>query len=626
MSRPTILALMGSLLLTLVFAYPLSVSPASTALDLGPDTRLFLWTLGWDTHALTHAPLALFDANIFFPEPRTLAYSEHQLGSALIAAPFLLATGDPLLAMNVTLLLSCALSGFGAFVLARELGLGVPASALCGVVFAFTPPRFMRLGQLHLATVQWIPFCLAFLHRYARGGTTRHAVAAALLFTAQAWTGGQSGLFLALAGLAWCLYSVLSGAFAPQSSWIRDGAIAIAVVLVLNVPFALPYFRVRGELGLERSVNEALVWSPNIESFAASPSHVHRLVRQGLGWEDRVSEHAKAFLFPGLLPLVLGIGALFARSKAPPAPPGRRTRWLDTLVLATAALAILIEAAGGIRLGPLSASGGGRALVLALALLGARLALDRNTRFGAGLQSSFRRWAKARMGLPAGLYVAVFGLSVWASLGPRFGLYEALYHVLPGFDFIRVPSRLTILSVLALAILAGFGLERWTSGRPLLAASLGVLTLVELASFPLDVQAYAIRPSAMDLWLARDPRPGAVAVFPIPDPAQEVSSARRHSAYMLGSTAHYRPLINGYSGFTPPEHESLFRVLADFPNQLGLSRLRDLGVRFAVFHRDGFDDAAWAELDQRSSRMGLERVASFDEGRVYEIGGSGSSR
>ena len=149
--------------LTGVFTTPLSLHPASEALDLGPDTRLFLWTLGWDVHAFQRQPLAIFDANIFYPQSGTLAYSEHQIGSALLAAPVLAAGGNPLLAMNLIVLLACALSGIGAFFLGRELGLGWFGAFVCGIVFAFTPPRFFRLGQLHLATVQWIPFCLALI-------------------------------------------------------------------------------------------------------------------------------------------------------------------------------------------------------------------------------------------------------------------------------------------------------------------------------------------------------------------------------------------------------------------------------------------------------------------------------
>ena len=147
-------------------------------MPLSADTRLFLWTLSWDVHALLHQPLRLFDANIFHPEPRTLAYSEHLVGSALLGAPFLLATDNPVLALNVVVLLSCVLSGAGTFLLARQLGISTAGAFAAGVIFAFAPPRFTRLAQLHLATVQWIPFCLAFVHAYLQRGRRRDLLVA----------------------------------------------------------------------------------------------------------------------------------------------------------------------------------------------------------------------------------------------------------------------------------------------------------------------------------------------------------------------------------------------------------------------------------------------------------------
>jgi len=605
--------------LTILFAIPLSTAPATSALDLGPDTRLFLWTLAWDAHALASAPFAIFDANIFYPEPRTLAYSEHQIGSALIASPIIYLTNDPLLAMNLVLLLSCMLSGVGAFVLARELGLSSPAAWLCAVIFAFSPPRFFRLGQLHLATVQWIPFCLALVHRYAKGGSRRHIIGAALLFTLQAWSGGQSGLFLATAVVGLGAYLVATGHFRPPKCWKRDFAYASVIVLALNVPLALPYLTVRGELGLERTIDEALVWSPNIESFVASPTHAHRLARQALGWDPRVSEQAKAFLFPGLMPLVMCALAFVARKRVASAPKLSAVHVLDALILTGVAIAVIIEAAGGVRIGPLSASSGGRALVLVGALLCVRIALDRRSRPGKGLRAHWTAWAEARMGVPASFYVALLVFSVWASLGPRYGLYEALYNVVPGFDFIRVPSRLTLLSVLAIAVLAGFGIESWTRGRRLLPYLLSAITLAELAAFPLDAPAYAVTISAMDTWLSEHDAQGAVAVFPIPDPREDVASARSHSSYMLSSTVHFRSLVNGYSGFIPESHRELYLVLTRFPSDDGAASLRALGTRFVVFHRSGYDDTEWRRIEESAVQFGMVRRASFPEGLVFEL-------
>jgi hypothetical protein len=135
--------------LTLGMAWPLSAHPGSTVLPLGADTNLFLWTIGWDLHAIVHQPFSIFDANIFYPLPHTLAYSENAIGSALLAAPVLVLSGNPVLALNAVLLLACVLCGVGTFVLARRLEMTAGASVIAGLIFAFSPPRFLRTGQLH---------------------------------------------------------------------------------------------------------------------------------------------------------------------------------------------------------------------------------------------------------------------------------------------------------------------------------------------------------------------------------------------------------------------------------------------------------------------------------------------
>src|SRR5581483_5817930 len=101
--------------LTLAFAYPLSLHPATRVLPVGADVNLYLWTLQWDVHALTHRPLSIFDANIYYPFRHTLAYSENLIGSAMLAAPILWIGGSPILALNIVALLSCVLCGAGTY-------------------------------------------------------------------------------------------------------------------------------------------------------------------------------------------------------------------------------------------------------------------------------------------------------------------------------------------------------------------------------------------------------------------------------------------------------------------------------------------------------------------------------
>jgi hypothetical protein len=156
--------------LTAALAYPLVRHAAGYVLSVSPDTDLLLLMLSWDAHALTSHPLSIFDANIFAPLHRTLAFSENLIGSGLFAVPILGLTHNPVLAMNVLALLSCVLCGLGTYTLARRAGAGSAGAAIGGLIFAFAPTRFLRLDQLFLATIQWMPFSLAYLHAYLDKG------------------------------------------------------------------------------------------------------------------------------------------------------------------------------------------------------------------------------------------------------------------------------------------------------------------------------------------------------------------------------------------------------------------------------------------------------------------------
>ncbi|MCB0154085.1 MAG: hypothetical protein KDF65_04745, partial [Anaerolineae bacterium] len=94
------------LLLTLLFSQPLLFNlNRAVPNDIG-DPLLNTWILAWDSHALLTDPLNLFNANIFQPLPNPLAYSEHLLSTALLILPLQLVTAEPVVAYNLSLLLT----------------------------------------------------------------------------------------------------------------------------------------------------------------------------------------------------------------------------------------------------------------------------------------------------------------------------------------------------------------------------------------------------------------------------------------------------------------------------------------------------------------------------------------
>ena len=58
----------------------------------------------------------------------------------------------------------------------------------------------------------------------------------------------------------------------------------------------------------------------------------------------------------------------------------------------------------------------------------------------------------------------------------------------------------------------------------------------------------------------------------------------RHAIYMLNSTSHWMPLVNGYSDYIPDDFRQHVRTLAPFPSRDAFKILEPLGVRYAMFH------------------------------------------
>ena len=106
--------------LTAVLTYP-QVRGLRDAVHDDGDPLLNAWTLAWVAHQLPRAPAHLFDANIFYPERRTLAYSETLLVPAMVAAPLHWAGVGPLLVYNLVFLSGFVISGVGTALFVRYL-------------------------------------------------------------------------------------------------------------------------------------------------------------------------------------------------------------------------------------------------------------------------------------------------------------------------------------------------------------------------------------------------------------------------------------------------------------------------------------------------------------------------
>ncbi|HEY3384046.1 MAG TPA: hypothetical protein VGK32_19960 [Vicinamibacterales bacterium] len=651
-------------LLEVAFAYPLSMHPWDTALRIGSDTDLYTWTLAWDAHAFLHRPLSIFDANIFYPAPNTLAFSENLIGAAFISAPVQWITGNPVLALNFAALSSGVLSGLGGYVLGRALGMSRLAAFLSGLIYAFGPPRFLRLGQLHLTTVQWIPFGLASLHRYLDGGRRRDLWMAVGFFTLQVLSSGHGAAFMAVAYVALLIYRVALGDEVAPFRRLRDFGMP-GLLLVLPIVFAvLPYRSVQQE-GLRRTLDD---WTATFESLLASPSHLHQYLISlvpGL----RINQRGKAYLFPGVLPVLLAAIALWPRWRRAPVEAivagttsvvAVRASWrercqrgmavvLDLIALVSLVTGVFVAIGGPLRIrwagAPVfSAAGPWRLWLAASAALGIRLGIRRWVPLDPHqpvvvmkrLQVIWRAvvlrvqaWRATHRQSPS-LFYGLLALIAFLMTTPRpLTLWPYVYSW-PGFNFIRVPSRFAMLGLMCVGVLAGLGFDRLFARRRrawrAVAAGLAAGVLVaEYATMPLtNTLPYTIDIPAIDQWLDTRPKPFSVAEVPVLPHVRESDAARyekRQSVYMTHSMAHWQKTIHGSSGFRLLLHDRLNAELSTFPNRTALESLVQIHVTYLVVHTDLYQTGEWAQVEPRFAEfaewMTLEHVEGA--GRVYSL-------
>ena len=108
------------------------------------------------------------------------------------------------------------------------------------------------------------------------------------------------------------------------------------------------------------------------------------------------------------------------------------------------------------------------------------------------------------------LYLLFAGLAFWISLGPDAGLYTLFYKAIPVFSFLRAPGRIGLVVMLALAVLAAFGiravLHKFDGGRKAaVLAVIAAVAFIDLAQIPFDWRAAEAIPAPYDALAARRP-------------------------------------------------------------------------------------------------------------------------
>lgn len=224
-----------------------------------------------------------------------------------------------------------------------------------------------------------------------------------------------------------------------------------------------------------------------------------------------------------------------------------------------------------------------------------------------------RRLPGASRRVAALVVVAVAGVVL--SLGPATALYRTLYEWLTPLRGLRVAARFGYLYLLAIAMLAGYGVAWGTArgparGRTIVVGALALITIESLHA-PLDTRRYAGVPPIYQLVrdLPGDVRLAEVPFFP-PDATHD------NAEYILNSTAHWRSILNGYSGFTPDSYRRRTQTLWFFPEPWTIDEFRREGATHVMVHLEKFGGEAEDVRRVLPSLPGLELIAADGFGHL----------
>jgi hypothetical protein len=220
------------------------------------------------------------------------------------------------------------------------------------------------------------------------------------------------------------------------------------------------------------------------------------------------------------------------------------------------------------------------------------------------------------------MLVAIGTMGFVLSLGLQTPVYGWLFAVFPPMQGLRAAARFGNLFLLAMALLAGIGLtalrqaHRERSWIAPVAVAAVIIVNVEALRAPFQYRRFDGVPHIYDI-LAKEPGRVVLAETPFYPPEAVFENAE----YVLNSTAHWRPLMNGYSGYTPASYRKVAWAFWYFPDDRAISAMREAGVTHVTVHLHRFGNQAAHTLDVLAHHPNLELLAigARQDLRLYRL-------
>lgn len=517
-------------LLAVLHLWPLSAAPWRQSLNYNADAQYNAWAIAWIDRALATNPTGLFDANIFYPEPRTLVYSHPIVVPALVGAPVLALGGSPVLAFNVSLFVGLVLTAWAMWFVARDWTGSSSAALVAGALASFNVQLLTHLPHITAAHAWGLPLSLYLADRVSERPTRRTALALAAVV---ALVAGTSLYWLAMVGIIIMVSAVARGLPIRRTALMAAASI---LGLILALPLLWPYIELGAE-GTRRPLSMVADFSAEITGYLSSTSVLHA------GWTSRFYRDDLNAFFAGFTAIGLAVLGLVA---------------------------------------------------------GCTTSIDRRRRR---------------------VLVIILLTGVVLSLGPATPIYRALYEWVLPLQGLRAVAQFGFLLLAAVALGAAYGLA-WLERRMGSARRAGAVVALAMVAVTAEVWQGPVRtwgfrrvPPIYSL-LAHIEGPVVLAEVPFWPP----ETVHFNGEYVLGSTLHWRPLMNGTSGLTPMSYRRRADLFWYFPEHRAIEAMRKEGVTHVMVHLERFETEAPMVVEALAHQRDLRLIAADRTGhRLYAL-------
>jgi len=624
-------------LLIFVHFIPLSLHPLDALTDT-EDCVLNAWIPVWVQQQLFNQPFNLFDANIFYPHTNTLSYSEHLFPQAIFSLPIYAVTKNPVAVYNFIFFFFILLNGFGMFLLTKHLTKNDFIGIACGMMFAFNTYQINQITHLQLICSGFIPLAFLYLHKFLEDRRLRNSILFALFFTLQGLACVYYGLFFI--SVLFLVFPLLFVLFSSRNNRTFLSTLGIPLIFSGGILalFSLPYLKLIKTYGFDRGLQKGADLL-NYLSVDYNNVFLSRFLSP-LGRHEN-------FLFPGIAATAFALFFLFKKKRIFKALPKGINLAFSLVFLFFLLIVLLTAVTGGteLNLGILTISL--HSLTKQVLLLLILTTLFILISIGAYLVKNFKKKTGEDSNLI--LYLLIGMCTLFLSFGSHFTLlgestavaplpFRWLFKFIPGFKGIRVPSRYALFVIFSVVVLAAFGMKHLFERierkkvKVLVTAGLFLFLNLEYLSIPHQMRNIPVRPDLPPAYKWIKDQPGDFIIVSLPF----FNVIAKESIFQYFALDHKKKIINGYSGFVPPESLYIQRIFKTFPSQPCMDILRAFGVKYVVFHpRIWRDDVAAARLFriERYHKDNLRLIKTFQyefkkpnalsenfgEDRIYEL-------